>query len=64
MVVAGCVAPDQWPPSEEEVVDMAAEFGVSPELLMKQLDGVYFLDERQRGKSRISSPILSQREKH
>ncbi|MGD2079247.1 MAG: PocR ligand-binding domain-containing protein, partial [Chloroflexota bacterium] len=50
MVVAGCVAPDQWPPSEEEVVDMAAEFGVSPELLMKQLDGVYFLDERQRGK--------------
>ncbi len=50
MVVAGCVAPDVWPPSEEEVGTMAGEFGVAPELLMNRLDQVYFLDEDQQQK--------------
>jgi len=48
MVVAGCVAPEHWPPNEEEVDSMAAEFGVEPELLQGQLDHVYFLGEDQQ----------------
>jgi excisionase family DNA binding protein len=48
MVVAGCVAPDQWPPKQEEVASMAAEFGVEPELLQGQLNEVYFLGDDQQ----------------
>lgn len=48
MVVAGCVAPEHWPPAAEEVARMADEFGVEPELLMERLDQVYFLDDGQQ----------------
>lgn len=50
MVVAGCVAPDHWPPNKEEVDAMAAEFGVEPDLLTNRLDEVYFLDDLQHEK--------------
>lgn len=50
MVVAGCVAPDNWPPSTEEVAIMAAEFDVAPEVLMDRLDEVHFLDDKQQQK--------------
>ena len=50
MVVAGCVAPEQWPPSSEEVAEMAADFGVEPELLLARVNDVYFLSEDQRDK--------------
>jgi excisionase family DNA binding protein len=48
MVVAGCVAPENWPPSVEEVTSMAAEFDVAPELMVDRLDEVYFLTDEQR----------------
>lgn len=48
MVVAGCVAPDEWPPSEEDVVQMATEFGVAPTLLKPRLHEVFQLDEDQK----------------
>jgi excisionase family DNA binding protein len=50
MVVAGCVAPDDWPPSAQELRAMAEEFGVEPSLLAAQLDEVYFLSEDQRAR--------------
>lgn len=50
MVVAGCVAPDEWPPSSEAVAEMAADFGVEPELLMARVNDVYMLSEDQRDK--------------
>lgn len=48
MVVAGCIAPDEWPPSEREVQQMAVEFGITPELLKPRLHEVFSLDEMQR----------------
>jgi len=48
MVVAGCVAPSEWPPSDEEIAVMAAEFGVEAELLQARVDDVYFLSHDQR----------------
>lgn len=50
MVVAGCVAPAHWPPRDEEVADMAKEFGVEPELLTSRLDEVYLLTDEQQKK--------------
>jgi excisionase family DNA binding protein len=50
MVVAGCVAPETWPPSESSIDRMAAEFGVERELLVSRLDEVHFLSEGQREK--------------
>lgn len=50
MVVAGCVAPEAWPPGEDEVASMAAEFDVEPELLASRMNQVYFLSEGQRDK--------------
>ncbi|MCP4425833.1 MAG: helix-turn-helix domain-containing protein [Chloroflexi bacterium] len=48
MVIAGCITPDQWPPTPEEVETMAAEFGVPVGSMMAQLDGVYTLDKAQQ----------------
>jgi len=50
MVVAGCVAPETWPPSKSSIDGMAAEFGVERELLASRLDEVHFLNEGQRDK--------------
>ena len=48
MVVAGCVAPDVWPPSSDELSSMAAEFGVDEAKLQARLDEVFYLDENRR----------------
>ena len=48
MVVAGCIAPDEWPPSEEDLQRMAAEFGIAPTSLKPRLHEVFHLDEEQK----------------
>lgn len=48
MVVAGCIAPDVWPPTEDALGKVAAELGVQPDVLAGQLDQVYTLNEEQR----------------
>lgn len=50
MVVAGCVAPPDWPPSDEAVAQMAAQFGVETGLLRAHLSEVFFLDETQQAR--------------
>jgi excisionase family DNA binding protein len=48
MVIAGCVCPEDWPPSEEQVKQMAAEFGIAPTLLKPRLHEVFHLDAQQK----------------
>lgn len=48
MVIAGCLAPDDWPPSAAEVDAMAAELEVQRDLLLPRLDQVYTLDQVRR----------------
>jgi hypothetical protein len=48
MVVAGCVAPDHWPPPLTEITDLAAEFKMSPEQFAGYLGGAYRLDATQK----------------
>jgi len=48
MVVAGCVAPDVWPPTPDELSMMAAEFGVDEKKLTARLDDIFYLDRNQR----------------
>lgn len=48
MVVAGCVAPDQWPPSGEEVTEIAAVFGMPETMIADQLIKVFYLNDAQR----------------
>lgn len=48
MVVAGCVAPNEWPPSDEQVRQMAVEFGVASPLLKPRLHEVFHLNEEQK----------------
>lgn len=48
MVIAGCIAPDEWPPSPAEVEDMAAEFGVEPGIMTRHLHDVYHLEAEQK----------------
>lgn len=50
MVVAGCIAPQDWPPTGQELNLMAAELDVEPELLAGRLDQVYLLSEEERQK--------------
>lgn len=48
MVVAGCVASEDWPPSPADVQAMAQTFGVAPERLQDRLEGVFHLDRAER----------------
>jgi excisionase family DNA binding protein len=48
MVVAGCVAPDDWPPATQEIEQIASGFGVEPLLLIDHIGEVFYLDEAQR----------------
>lgn len=45
MVVMGCVAPDRWPPSPEEIGQMAAEFGVKVDEIRSRVEEAFFLDK-------------------
>lgn len=47
MVIAGCIAPDEWPPTNEEVAATAAEFSVSLAIMTEHLQDVYTLDKAQ-----------------
>lgn len=48
MVVAGCIAPDNWPPSEDQLVTMARDFGVEPQILADRVGQIYYLNARER----------------
>lgn len=48
MVIAGGIAPDDWPPSATELEAIAAELGVSAERLAAAVDQVYWLDDEKR----------------
>ena len=48
MVVAGCIAPAEWPPSADQVEKMALQFSVSPSVIQSHLHEVCHLDEKQK----------------
>jgi excisionase family DNA binding protein len=48
MVVIGGIAPPNWPPTPEQVLTMADEFGVDPEVLTARLSEVFYLDEAEQ----------------
>jgi excisionase family DNA binding protein len=50
MVVAGGIAPEEWPPAPDTLKTMAGEFGVQPETLAGHLTEVYYLDEMEQAK--------------
>ena len=47
-VIAGCIAPDGWPPPPDEITAMAVQLGVSPEVISRNAHEIYVLDETQR----------------
>ena len=51
MVVAGCVAPDIWPPSREAMSEIAGEFGVLPEQIETHVNQVYRLSGKKQGQA-------------
>jgi hypothetical protein len=50
MVIMGCVAPDRWPPSPEEIDRMAAEFGLKADELTSRVEEAYFLDKAEQAR--------------
>ena len=48
MVVGGCVAPDSWPPTRAELLSMAENLEVEPELIEPHLSNVYILNGENR----------------
>lgn len=48
MVFFGGIAPEQWPPGQERVLEIAEQYHLPPTALMDHIDEVYRLDRRQR----------------
>ena len=44
MVFVGGIAPDNWPPSAEQVAELAAMFGVPPPTVAANCDAVFHMD--------------------
>ncbi len=59
MMIAGCIAPNRWPPTAEEVEVMAAEFSVSPVVMTEHLNDVYTLDQAQRAQVLAMLPRIA-----
>ena len=43
MVFVGGIAPENWPPTEEQLNEIAAEFGVSPETMALHMEEVFYM---------------------
>lgn len=50
MVVMGCIAPNRWPPSPEEIETMALTFDVAPEKLKVHVNEAFFLDSTEKAR--------------
>jgi excisionase family DNA binding protein len=50
LVVAGGIAPEDWPPSSQQLEQIAAEVGVAPERLARHTADVYTLDAAGRAR--------------
>ena len=48
MVIAGGIAPGDWPPDPAEVTETAAFFGLPPKALLSHIHEVFYLDEAQK----------------
>jgi hypothetical protein len=48
MVIASCVAPENWPPTPENTADIASELGVEASLLDGHIDQVHKLSSEQQ----------------
>lgn len=44
MVIVGGVAPEQWPPSDEEIRKVAVETGTTEDVIRKHINEVYWID--------------------
>jgi len=45
MVIAGCVAPAEWPPNPVQIAAISDHFQVTTEFVSKSIHDVYFLDD-------------------
>jgi excisionase family DNA binding protein len=59
MVIAGCIAPEKWPPSPDEVTAFAHKFGVSPDLFRYHAEDVYILNDEQRARVLATIPQIA-----
>ncbi len=48
MIIAGGIAPDDWPPPPDQVAATAAVFDLPPEALTPHLPEVFYLDQGQQ----------------
>jgi hypothetical protein len=50
MVVMGCVAPDNWPPSPDDIAAMATELGMKPDTLTTHINEAFVLDKTEQAR--------------
>lgn len=59
MVIAGCIAPEEWPPSPDKLAVIAGKLGVSPDLFRYNAKDIYVLDEFQRARVLATIPQIA-----
>lgn len=62
MVLVGCIAPNEWPPTPSEAAAIAVGLDVSPDFLRQYVNDVYYLDKEQQERilatiPRVAAPI-------
>ncbi len=59
MVIAGCAAPYDWPPSPEKINAIAGQFDMPPEQIRQHIQEVYYLDEIQKAQVLVTIPQIA-----
>ncbi len=59
IILAGGIAPGQWPPSAAEIEQISAEFGVDTDLVADHIDDVFHLDAGQQQRVAALLPRLA-----
>lgn len=59
MVISGCIAPDKWPPSPENINVIAGNFDMPPEQFRQHIHDVYRLDKAEKARVLATIPQIA-----
>jgi len=59
IILVGGIAPENWPPTEDELERIASEFGVDADLVREHINDVFYLDEDGRERVLTLLPRLA-----
>jgi ligand-binding sensor protein len=59
LVIAGCIAPAEWPPNSAQIATISERFQVTTDFVSQHVNDVYYLDEVQQAQVLATLPRIA-----